>query len=109
MIEKPERSLNQNAFLWHVLLGVACTFLAFLLRLSLDDELLGRRPYITFYLSVVVAARYGGAWSGMIATIFGGLIGLHFFSGGPNALLDPLAKFDYGVYFLISLVITLDY
>jgi PAS domain S-box-containing protein len=106
--EPPSRS-DQNAFLWHVLLGVACTFLAFLLRLALDEELLGRRPYITFYLSVVVAARFGGAWSGMIATIFGGLIGLHFFSGGAGALSDPLAKFDYGVYVLISLIITLAY
>ncbi|MEO7453762.1 MAG: ATP-binding protein [Fimbriimonadales bacterium] len=104
-----ETQYDHNAFLWHVLLGVACTFLAFLLRLGLDEELLGRRPYITFYLSVVVAARFGGAWSGMIATIFGGLIGLHFFSGGPDALSDPLAKFDYGVYVLISLTITLAY
>lgn len=107
MIRAPKIQ-DQNAFLWHVLLGVACTFLAFLLRLALDEELLGRRPYITFYLSVVVAARFGGAWSGMIATILGGMIGLHFFSGA-GGLTDPLAKFDYGVYVLISLIITLAY
>lgn len=109
MIPPAQKQDNHSAFLWHVLLAVACTFLAFILKLAIDDELLGRRPYITFYLSVVVSARYGGAWSGMIATIFGGLIGLHFFSGGAESLAEPLAKFDYGVYVLISLVITLAY
>src|SRR5687767_14582305 len=109
MTKEPQQQPDQNAFLWHVLLGVACTFLAFLLRLGLDDELFGRRPYITFYLSVVVAARFGGAWSGMIATILGGLIGLRFFSGGPVALSETLTKFDYDVNIIISLVVTLAY
>ena len=105
----PAKTQTHSTFLWHVLLAVACTFLAFLLRLSLDDILLDRRPYVTFYLSVVVAARFGGAWSGMIATIFGGLIGLQFFSGGSASLTEATAKFDYAVYILISLIVTLAY
>lgn len=106
MIQRHRPSRPAEIF-WQLALGVGATLVAFILRTVLDHDLADSRPYITFYLSVVVAARYGGAWSGMLATILGGLLGLHFFSAGPVGLATPVARFDYGLYFIICLVITL--
>ncbi|MDQ2986998.1 MAG: PAS domain-containing protein [Armatimonadota bacterium] len=106
MITKHRPNRPSEVF-WQFALGVGATLVAFILRTLLDAQLVDNRPYITFYLSVVVAARYGGAWSGMLATILGGLLGLHFFSEGPAGLGTPVARLDYGLYFIICLVITL--
>jgi len=108
VIEQRKPSVLVN-LVWQFAIAVAATCGAFVLRLMLDHLLDDSRPYITFYLSVVVSAGFGGAWGGMLATIFGGLLGLHYFSGGPLSLATPIARIDYGLYFLISLLVTLAY
>lgn len=94
---------------WQFVVAVAATAGCFGLRVLLNHVFLENRPYITFYLSVVVAAGFGGAWGGMLATVMGGLLGLHFFAGGATVLATPTSRIDYGLYFLISLLITLAY
>lgn len=108
MIERRKPSTLAN-LTWQFAIAVAATSGAFALRLLLDHLLDNNRPYITFYLAVVIAAGFGGAWGGMLATIFGGVLGLHFFAGGATSLATPISRIDYGLYFLISLVITLAY
>jgi PAS domain S-box-containing protein len=94
--------------LTQIAIGLAFTALAFVVRLAFDEELIDRRPYVTFYLAVVFSARFGGVWSGTIATLLGGMLGLEFFSQG-SSLASPVARMDYALYLLISIVVTVAY
>jgi len=108
MIERRKPS-TLASLSWQFAIAVTATAGAFALRVLLNHVFSENRPYITFYLAVVVAAGFGGAWGGMLATIFGGLLGLHYFAGGATSLATPATRIDYGLYFLISLIITLAY
>lgn len=94
---------------WQLLVAAAATAVAFGLRLMMEGVFQDSRPFVTFYISVVVSAGFGGAWGGMIATLMGGLLGLQYFSGGTASLGTLSSRIDYALYFLISLIITLTY
>lgn len=61
------------------LVAIAATVGMLLLRYALDGILNGYAPHLLFVISVMAAARYGGVWAGLLATVLGGIAGEYFF------------------------------
>ena len=55
-------------------IAVGTTFLAFLLRLSLDSYLGDRLAYVAFLVAIAVTTWYGGIGPSLVAVVLGGLI-----------------------------------
>lgn len=74
----PGRSKREISFIqqWVKEYGVAigATFLAFLLRLSLDSYLNDRLAHAPFLVAIAVTTWYGGIGSSLLAVLLGGLI-----------------------------------
>lgn len=60
--------IPRNLFARRIALGLCAAALGLVLRLAVQDQLGGRLVYATFYPSVTVAAFFGGAASGLVAT-----------------------------------------
>lgn len=54
--------------------AIGATFLAFVLRLSLDSYLDDRLAYVAFLVAIAVTTWYGGIGPSLVAVVFGGLI-----------------------------------
>lgn len=54
--------------------AIGATFLAFVLRLSLDSYLDDRVAYVAFLVAIAVTTWYGGIGPSLVAVVFGGLI-----------------------------------
>jgi PAS domain S-box-containing protein len=66
-------------------LAVICVITATALRMS-ADPLLGRSvPYLLFYPAVMLAAMYGGFWSGALATALSAVVALYAYLGSTDA------------------------
>ena len=54
-----------------LLVAIAATLAAGLIRWSIDSLAGDRVPFATFFIAVVVAVRYGGLWSAVLAMLLG--------------------------------------
>ena len=107
-MSQPKTQSFAREIVSQILIALFCTWISFIVRLAFDDDLLDRRPYVTFYIAVVFAARFGGLWSGTLSTLIGGFLGLHFFARD-TVLSGAVARMDYALYFLISIIVTIAY
>jgi two-component sensor histidine kinase len=73
-----------------VLMGVACTVVATLLRFLIDPIIVGD-AFVTFFPLLVVATFLGGRWAGVTTLVLGGLIGADLWIP-PYGSLDPASK-----------------
>jgi signal transduction histidine kinase len=86
-----------------LLVAVASTLLAIVLRWSLDPLLGNQVPFATFFLAIVFAVRYGNQWAGLAVTLAGlaWAIATYF----PRGLSDPQTIASSLLYLFSALVI----
>jgi PAS domain S-box-containing protein len=65
-------------WLWRVGLALVATAVAFLVRQGLIPTLDPGLAFITFHPAVMLAAMFGGFWSGLLATAFSALLSVYF-------------------------------
>ena len=86
-----------------MLVAVAATLVAGLFRWSLDSFVGNRVPFATFFIAVVVAVRYGGLWSSVLAMFLG--LGWAFASWFPTGLNSTETVVSCLVYLISSTAI----
>lgn len=84
------------------MVAIFAVLVAFGARLSLDSTLGDRLPVQFFYLSIVIAAWYGGLWPGLLSLLLGFLLADWFFMPPRQALgINGLADVTELVAFLV--------
>lgn len=78
--------------------AVGLTGAAAALRALLEPLAADVAPFATFYVSTLLAALFGGAWSGALATLLGGAVAAWLFIA-PEVPADTLAA-NLGMFFL---------
>src|SRR3954452_18217474 len=86
-------------YLWAPLTTAAAFGVRWFMHPILQQEI----PYETFYVAVLVSARYGGLGSGLLAMALGGLSAVYFFVPPHGLLLSGLDnQLAFGMYLLVS-------
>lgn len=71
--------MNHARHLWPYLVAVAITLGVAVVRLPLPPLTVDVAPYIPFVVSVMITASYGGLRPGVLATLFGVLLGTYLY------------------------------
>lgn len=100
-IPLPDKSAHR--YLNTVLVALAATAVAGLLRLSIDPFVGDSAPFSTFFIAIILAVRYGGLWSAILTMFLG--LGWSLLSWFPGSRGHMEAVASGVVYLLTSAAI----
>ena len=86
---------------------VALVILATAVRTALDPFLGDRHPFSTYYVAVLLMARYGGVGPSLVTLLLGSLLADYFFIDPRHSLRigDNSAALDLALYYAVGLSI----
>src|SRR4051812_41164732 len=86
-------------YFWAPLTTAAAFALRWLMHPLLQEEI----PYETFYVAVLISARYGGIGSGLLAMVLGGISAVYFFVPPHGFALHGVEnQLAFGMYVLVG-------